>query len=301
MTIGERVTQADQRHRDTPRRRPNTGISPAAVLKWMVIGVVALILLIPLYILVISAFKPQAQILSSPLTISPETFTLDYLIDAIRSPNFNVIRAYGITTLFVVLVNVFSIAVAAPVSYVIARGRTKWHTALLLLFVSGTFIPSQVILIPVVFVLRTLGLMGTIPGFVLFETAAVLPVSIFLYTAYLRTIPRDIDEAAALDGAGPIRTFWATIFPIMKPVVATLVVLNSISVWNDFVNPQIILGPGSGLYTVTTGVYAAVGQLSTDYNVVFPTLLLAAAPALVFFVVMQRHIIGGLLSGATKG
>ena len=87
----------------------------------------------------------------------------------------------------------------------------------------------------------------------------------------------------------------------MKPAVVTMVILNTFSVWNDFVNPQIILGPGSGLYTVTTGVYAAVSQYSTDYTVVFPTLLLAVLPAMIFFIVMQRHIIGGLVAGATKG
>ncbi|MGF0115211.1 carbohydrate ABC transporter permease [Promicromonospora sp. Marseille-Q5078] len=267
----------------------------------MVLGLAALVMLVPLYIMVINAFKPQDAIISSPLAITPDTFSLEYLQAALTSEKFNVVRAYGITLLFVALVNVCGIALAAPVAYVIARGRSKWHLGLLLLFVSGLFIPGQVTLIPVVFVLRVLGLINTIPGFILFETAATLPVTIFLFAAYLRTVPREIDEAAALDGAGKIRAFWSCVFPIMKPVVATIVVLNSISVWNDFVSPQIILGPGSGIYTVTTGVYAAVGEFSTDYTTVFPTLLLAVTPAILFFVLMQRHIIGGLVAGATKG
>ncbi|MFB7891976.1 carbohydrate ABC transporter permease [Microbacterium sp. NPDC056044] len=273
----------------------------ASIVKWVLLGALALVMLVPLYILVISAFKPQADIILHPLAITPEMFTFDYLWGALTSEKFNVVGAYGITLLFVVLVNVFCIALAAPVAYVIARGRSKWHLVLLLVFVSGLFIPGQVTLIPVVFVLRVLGLINTIPGFLLFETAATLPVTIFLFAAYLRTVPRDIDEAAALDGAGRIRAFWSCIFPIMRPVVATIVVLNSIGVWNDFVSPQIILGPGSGIYTVTTGVYAAVGEFSTDYTVLFPTLLLAIAPAVIFFIIMQRHIIGGLVAGATKG
>ncbi len=269
--------------------------------RWIVLTVVTVVMVVPLYTMVINAFKPQKEIIENPLLITPQSFTLDYMWQAITSGKFNVIAAYGITLLFVVLVNVCCIALAAPVAYVIARGRTKWHMALLLLFVSGLFIPGQVTLIPVVFVLRVLGLINTIPGFILFETAATLPVTIFLFAAYLRSVPRDIDEAAALDGAGKIRAFWSCIFPIMRPVVATIVVLNSIGVWNDFVSPQIILGPSSGIYTVTTGVYAAVGQFSTDYTQVFPTLLLAIAPAMVFFILMQRHIIGGLAAGATKG
>ncbi|WP_194410201.1 carbohydrate ABC transporter permease [Microbacterium cremeum] len=293
------ATRSSRRRRQRPR--PSRVTAMGAVAKWTLLGAGALIMLVPLYIMLISAFKPQEAIIRQPLAITPEMFTLEYLADAVTSEKFNVIGAYGITLLFVALVNVFGIALSAPVAYVIARGRSKWHIGLLLVFVSGLFIPGQVTLIPVVFVLRLLGLINTIPGFILFETAATLPVTIFLFAAYLRTVPRDIDEAAALDGAGRVRAFWSCIFPIMKPVVATIVVLNSISVWNDFVSPQIILGPSSGIYTVTTGVYAAVGEFQTSYTTVFPTLLLAVAPAIIFFIVMQRHIIGGLVAGATKG
>nr|WP_220296322.1 carbohydrate ABC transporter permease [Streptomyces sp. MBT84] len=258
-------------------------------------------MLIPLWVLVVNAFKSEQDIRTSPFGLPLGRLSLSHLHDAFVNPDFNVVKAYGITIVFVALVNVLSLLIAAPVSYVIARGRTPWHTALLLLFVAGTFVPSQVLLIPVVYVLKFLGLMGTIPGFVLFETTLTLPVSIFLYSAYIRTVPPELDQAAAVDGAGRQRTFWLVIFPLMKPVVATAVILHSLSVWNDFANPQIILGPGSGLYTVTTGVYAAVGKYSTHYAVVFPNLLLAVLPALAFFVIMQRHIISGLTIGATKG
>ena len=273
----------------------------ARLARWIVLTVVAVVMVVPLYTMVINAFKPQKEIIENPLLITPQSFTPEFLWAAITSSKFNVIAAYGVTLLFVVLVNVCCILLSAPVAYVIARGRSKWHMGLLLLFVSGLFIPGQVTLIPVVFVLRVLGLINTIPGFILFETAATLPVTIFLFSAYLRSVPRDIDEAAALDGPGRVRAVWTCIVPIMRPVVATVVVLNSIGVWNDFVSPQIILGPSSGIYTVTTGVYAAVGEFSTDYTQVFPTLLLAIAPALIFFVLMQKHIICGLAAGATKG
>lgn len=265
------------------------------------LGVGVLIMLVPLYVLIINAFKSQEDVSASPFGLPWGRLTFAHLRAALNNPDFNVVRAYGITILFVVLVNVVSLVVTAPVSYVIARGRKRMHVALLLMFVAGTFIPNQVLLIPVVYVLKALGLMGTIPGFVLFETCLTIPFSVFLYSAYIRTISPELDEAAAIDGAGRIRTFWLIVFPLMRPVVATAVILHSLSIWNDFVDPQIILGPQSGLYTVTTGVYAAVGQYSTNYTVLFPNLLLAVAPALAFFVVMQRFIVSGLTSGATKG
>ncbi|MET9317365.1 carbohydrate ABC transporter permease [Kribbella sp. NPDC003505] len=263
--------------------------------------VTSVLMLVPMYLLVGSAFKSQHDILAHPFSLSPDQLTTEYLRKAATNPDFNILKGYAVTILFVVSVNVLSVALAGPVSYVIARRSERRYRMLLLLFVAGTFIPSQVLVIPVVYTLKFLGLMGTIPGFVLFETTLTLPFSIFLYAGYIMTIPASLDEAAAVDGAGKHRVFWSIVFPLMKPAVVTMVILNTFSVWNDFVNPQIILGPGSGLYTVTTGVYAAVSQYSTDYTVVFPTLLLAVAPLLVVFVLLQRHVISGLTAGATKG
>lgn len=280
--------------------RPGRAGVPRTVGRWVLLAVVAVVMLTPLYLLVLNAFKDQQDILASPFGL-PGGLTIDHLVQAWSNPRFNIAKGYAITILFVVLVNVFSVFLAGPAAYVIARSTKRRFRVLMLFFLAGTFIPSQVLVIPVVYVLKTLGLMGTIPGYVMFETTLTLPFSIFLYAGYIRTVPTDIDQAAAIDGCGRYRTFWQIVFPLMRPVVATMVILNTFSVWNDFVNPQTILGPSSGLYTVTTGIYAAVGQYQTDYTVVFPTLLLAIAPLLVFFVIMQRHIISGLTAGSTKG
>ncbi|MFI6875263.1 carbohydrate ABC transporter permease [Streptomyces sp. NPDC050400] len=279
-----------------PRRVPR----PGRTVRLVFLAIVATIMLVPLYVLVVNAFKSQSQILADPFGL-PTSGTLAPLRRALQGEEFDLVRGYAVTLLFVVCVNVLSIALAGPVAYVIARSPRRRFRALMLFFLAGTFIPSQVLVIPVVYVLKTVGLMGTVRGFVLFETVLTLPFSVFLYAGYITTVPRALDEAAALDGCGRNRTFWRIVFPLMRPVVATMVILNTFSVWNDFVNPQIILGPGSGLYTVTTGVYAAVSQYQTDYTVVFPTLLLAVAPLIVFFVFMQRHIISGLAAGATRG
>jgi raffinose/stachyose/melibiose transport system permease protein len=150
-------------------------------------------------------------------------------------------------------------------------------------------------------VLKALGLIGTIQGFLAFETTLTVPTTVFLFVAFVQSVPRELDEAARIDGASRYGTFWRVIFPLMRPVVATAMVLNSVGVWTDFVDPQFILGPQSGVYTVTTGVYAAISRLSTDYTVVYPNMLLATAPVIVFYVFMQRRIIGGLTSGAIKG
>lgn len=260
-----------------------------------------LVMIVPLYVLIVNAFKSQQEIITSPFALPTGGFSLDFLVRAVTSTNFNVVGAYGITIVFAVAVNVLSILVAGPAAYAISRGASPRHRIALLVLLAGLFIPSQVLVIPVIYVLKAIGLMGTIQGFLLFETTLTIPVSLFLYVAYIQTIPRELDEAARIDGTSRIGTFWRVIFPLMRPVVATSVILQTIMVWSDFVNPQIILGPGSGIYTVTTGVYAAISKYSTDFTLVYPNLLLATVPIIAFFVLLQRQIIGGLTSGAIKG
>jgi raffinose/stachyose/melibiose transport system permease protein len=273
----------------------------APTTKALILAPVLLVMLVPAYLLVVNSFKSQQDITLHPFGIPLHELSLRYLGAALSSPDFSLARAYVVTALFAVAVNVLSVTIAGPAAYVIARGTRVGHRMLLAAFLLGLFIPSQVLVIPVIYVLKYLGLMGTVPGFLLFETTLTLPISMFLYVSYIKTLPRELDEAARMDGAGPATTFWRIIFPLMRPAVVTAVILHTIGVWTDFVNPQIILGPGSSLYTVTTSVYAAIGHYSTDYTVVYPNLLVAVVPVLAFFVILQRNIVSGLTTGATKG
>lgn len=275
------------------------------MLSWVLPSLILLpvmaIMVIPLYLLVVNSFKSQQDILAEPFSAKPSQLSGEYLAGVLSSSNYNLPLAIGYTLLFVILVNILSLAVCAPASYVIARGTGLRYRLLLLAFLIGLFVPTQALVIPVIYVLRALNLMGTIPGFILFETTLTLPVSMFLYVGYIRSIPRELDQAAEVDGASRMRTFWSVIFPLMWPVVVTAVLLHTIGVWGDFVNPQIILGPGSGIFTVMTGVYGAVSLYDTDLTIVYPNLLIAVAPVLVFFVLMQKRIIGGLTAGAVRG
>jgi len=281
------------------KKKPSTAKRAAKLGRHVALAVLSVAWIIPLYVVVINAFKAQDDILSDPFGFAPGKLSLQYLWRAIVNPDFNVLGSYGFTAMLVVLNMVFVVLFATPVSYLIARSVKKRHQALLVYFLLGTFIPGQVILVPVTKILLGTGLMGSLWGLLAFQVAGSMPVTIFLFVGYIRTIPREIDEAAEIDGAGLFRRCWQVIFPLIRPIVATVVILTGMGVWNDFVNPQIILGP-LGAKTVTTGIYAAIGKYITDYTTVFPDLLLALAPALIFFILMQRNIIGGLTAGATK-
>jgi raffinose/stachyose/melibiose transport system permease protein len=266
-----------------------------------VVAVLCAAMLVPMYIMVVNAFKPQQEILRSPLGLDFSTATTEYLSAAWESTTFPVIEGYAVSLFLVLACNAVAICVSVLGAYAIARTPKPLFAFLLMLFVAGMFVPAQIILVPAIFVLKALGLMGTFPGLVLFMSATMIPFTLFVFSGYIRMLPKSLDDAAAIDGAGRQRILWTIIFPLMRPIVATAFILNALSAWNDFVSPQLILGPGSQFRTITTGVYAAVSTYSTNYEIVFPTLLLAVAPILLIFAIMQRHIIGGLSSGAVKG
>lgn len=276
------------------RRRPS-------VTRVALLAVLFVVMTIPAYLLLVNSVKSQQDIQANPFAIPFTGLTLEYLQAAVTSPQYNVLRSYGFTLFLVVTVDILCIAFAGPAAYVIARSLRRRTQLLLLYFLAGTFIPSAALIVPLIYVLRSIGLGNTVTGLILHDVAMTLPVSIFLFVGFIRTIPRDIDHAAAIDGAGRLRTYWQIIFPLTRPAVVTVLILNSIGIWNDFISPQVLLTPGSGNYTVTTAIYAGVSQYSTDLTKVFPNLLLAIAPVIVFFVYMQRHIISGLTVGALKG
>lgn len=265
------------------------------------VAVLSALMLVPMYIMVVNAFKPQQEILRTPLGLDPSTASTDYLAAAWSNTSFPIVEGYAVTLFLVVACNVVAIGTAIPAAYVIARTPKALFRFLLLFFLAGMFIPPQIILVPAILVLKSLGLMGTIPGLVLFMSATMVPFTLFIFTGYVRMLPRSLDEAASIDGAGRQRILWTIVFPLMKPIVATAFILNALSAWNDFVSPQLILGPGSDFKTITTGVYAAVSSYSTNYEIVFPTLLLAVVPILLIFIGMQRFIMSGLATGAIKG
>ncbi|NUW44083.1 carbohydrate ABC transporter permease [Nonomuraea rhodomycinica] len=280
---------------------PRAGARRPSPVRAALLTLLFAVMSVPVYLLLVNSFKPRQDIQNSPFSLPFAGISLDHLSAAVQSPQYNVLKSYGFTLALVVAVDLLCVLFAGPAAYVIARSLKRRTQLLLLFFLAGTFIPASALVVPLIHVLRAIGLGNTVTGLILHDVAMTLPVSIFLFVGFIRTVPRDIDRAAAIDGAGRLRTYWQVIFPLTRPAVITVLILNSIGIWNDFISPQILLSPGSGTYTVTTAVYAGISQYSTDMTKVFPNLLLAVAPVIVFFVHMQRHIISGLTVGALKG
>ena len=254
---------------------------------------------LPIYLVLTNVFKPGQDIVADPVGL-PAPPTIDNLADVFsRSDHlfwYGLINSIEITALSVTV----TVVLSAMLGHYLARrvGRTARITLLVLL--AGLTIPSAVILSALTQMLRTLGLMGTVPGVVLANVGYYLPFGVFVFMGFVKSIPEEIEQAAAIDGAGPLRTFWQIVFPLMRPATASVFIFLGVWVWNDFLNPLIILGPGSGT-TVTVGVYRAIGEHQTDFGAVFAFMFLASFPVLVFYLLFQKSFVKGLTGGATKG
>lgn len=272
---------------------------PGIILRHTFLLTLSGIFVIPFYIALVNVFKTRADIIERPLAIPFARLTLDNLIRNFSSPSFNVGIAYGTSFILSVLSVGFIVLFTTMMSYVLARKRQRFFTWSYLLLLAGLMIPQQVILLPIVQVLRRLHLMFTVQGLLLANIAWYTPFSAFVLVGYMRTIPRQLDESARIDGAGEITTFFRIIYPLVGPAVATVIIFVTLWTWNDFVNPLIILG-SSKYYTVTIGVYRAVGQYVQKWEDVFAIVFIAIVPIMIFYVFMQKRFISGLTAGALK-
>jgi raffinose/stachyose/melibiose transport system permease protein len=256
---------------------------------------------LPLYMAVVNTFKTQEQILGNPLGL-PAPFTLDNLVKAFSRPDHLIMRGLGTSTTLVVFTVSFIVILSSAIGYYIARHDTRLSQGLQLLFMAGLMIPVQIYLIPIVQIFRTLHLIGSIVGLLtVFIGGGMLSFAVFVYSGFIKNIPRELEEAAMLDGANAFQMFWRILFPLLRPATATVAIFLSLWTWNEFLQPLILLGPKGGV-TITLGIYMSLGQLYTiNYGQMFAMMMIASLPMLAFFFIFQKEFIAGLIGGALKG
>ncbi|MFF3258958.1 carbohydrate ABC transporter permease [Streptomyces sp. SID11233] len=254
---------------------------------------------LPLYLVLANVFKHGDDITDSPASL-PWPPTLDNLSAALSRPDQlfwnGLINSVTITLTSIVLLTVFS----AMLGHYLCRSRSRAARITMLVLLAGLMIPPQVILVPVTDMLQLTGMMATLQGIVAFNVGYYVPFGVFVFSGFIRTIPMELEESAAIDGAGRWRTFWQVVFPLLRPATASVLIFLGVWIWNDFLNPLIILGPAGGT-TVTVGVYRAIGEHQQDFGQVFGLMFLAALPVLIFYIVLQKHFVKGLTGGAVKG
>lgn len=256
------------------------------------------VFVIPFLFIILMAFKDRQQ--SALRDFSwPNGFHLwENVFEVVRTRNWMMITAFINSSIITVASVTLLIVFAAMVGFVLARRKTRFNGLIEFLILAGLMIPPAVV--PTIWLLQGLKLFGTLHGMVLIQVAYNLPFSIILYRAFIATIPRELDEAAVIDGARPFDVFFRVVLPLLWPVTVTNIVVQSVGIFNDFTNPLYYL-PGNQNATVQLTLYNFQSQFSTAYNLLFTNILLITIPPLIVFMFFNRQIVAGMTAGAVKG
>ena len=219
-------------------------------------------------------------------------------IDVLPARDYMLVIAFINSTILTVASVTILVVLGAMVGLRLQRRPSRWNGRSTSWCCAGLIIPPAVV--PTIWVLQKLGLFRTMPGLILVEVAFGLSFSRPAVPRVHRTIPRELDEAAIIDGAGPLRLFFRVIFPLLRPVMVTVIVVQSVAIFNDFANPLYFL-PGDENATVQLTLYNFQSQFNTQYNLLFMDILLITIPPLIMFMFFNRQIVAGLTSGAVKG
>lgn len=257
---------------------------------------VALVVALPFYYILVNTFKTQEQTANTPLALPP-TFNLTNYITVFQTTPL--VQSF-FNTLFVTALSIAVMLVVgsmAAFGMLIGRGRTTAVFGVIL--VIAFLVPGQATLIPLYRMLVTFRLVDSLNGLVVLYSAGSI-FCYFLILGYMKTVPSEILEAARIDGAGAFRIYWTLVLPLIRPILVTVGVFQTMWVWNDFITPNVFIS-SPGKQTLVLQVYSAVGQFTTDWPAFMTLSVIVLLPMLVFFVVMQRHIVSGLVQGSIKG
>lgn len=262
-----------------------------AVLETVLI-LAAVIFLAPLVILVSTALRnpnADAGFLGFTWPLNFGNFATAWTESAMGA---SLLNSAMITVSSVVLI----VLLSSTAAFTLARRTRGWSRGVFYLFLAGFLFPGQLAMLPLYLWFASVGLVGTPLAVVLINVGGFLPFSIFLYATFLRDLPREYEEAATIDGARPTRAFVSIVFPLLRPITGTIVILTALAVWNDFFTPLLYLS-GSGTSTAPLSVYSFVSQYSANWPLIFSALIISVIPILVAYFLMQRFIIRGFASG----
>jgi raffinose/stachyose/melibiose transport system permease protein len=268
-----------------------------------VVGIVAILLsivifLIPFAFILLTASKTAAEASELTFTLPSPFVLMDNIQTVLTTQNFLILRAFINSTTLTVFSVVIMVVLSAMTGYVLQRRKSRWNPVINFLVLAGLIVPPAVV--PTIWVLQGLGLFKQMPGMILVNAAFGLSFCILLFRAFVSTIPRELDEAAIVDGAGPLRLFFSIILPLLKPVVITCVVVQAVGVFNDFTGPLYFL-PGNENVTVQLTLYNYQSDTLNQWNLLFTDILLITIPVLVMYIIFNRQIVAGMTSGAVKG
>lgn len=272
---------------------------PAKTLCYLFLTFVALMIIFPIYVTFVTAFKTTEESTANFFSL-PHGLYLENFRSVMSDANFihYVVNSVGITVASIIL-----ITLAVPmVSYAIARTmkRHKYFTVIYVLILLSIFAPFQVLMVPLTQMASRLGLQNQV-GLVLIYAAFALGQGVFLFVAYYKSIPLELEEAAVIDGCSTTGTFFRIVFPLAKPMTVTVMILDVLWIWNDFLLPLLILNKSAVNWTLPLYQYNFKSAYTFDYNLAFASFLFSIVPMMIIYICLQKYIIAGLTAGAVKG
>jgi raffinose/stachyose/melibiose transport system permease protein len=258
----------------------------------------AVIYLYPLILVVINSLKSFSEIMANvvalPTRIHGENFANAFRL--MRYPHL------FLNTLFVTAMGTGGVVVLSSIAgYKLSRTRTRISWIMFLLCVAPMMIPFQSFMIALVKIARNLHLTNSTWGLGIIYWGLGVPLSLFLYHGFVKTVPRELDDCASIDGCRPLRAFIQVIFPLLQPVTVSVIVINAMWMWNDFLLPLLILNGSKGSQTLQLAAYNFFGLYKIEWQNAMAGVLLTITPAIIFYLILQRHIIKGMVAGAVKG
>lgn len=278
------------------------------VLKFIIGLLVAIYVLLPFYLLVINACKAPMAITQSPVSTEGASFgqLIQNLKDVINNVHFEFWYAFGSSVIITVVSLVLLALFGSMAAWVICRNKTKWSTAIYYVFIASMIIPFQAVMLALISTFRDAGnfigipMLRSIPGTIFAYCGFGGAMTVFILTGFIKGIPYELEEAASIDGCSPEAVFFRIIFPLLKPVIVTVTILNGMWIWNDYLLPSLLLGSSSLVKTLPVAIQSFVGSFVVQWNLILAAALLTITPMIIIFLLAQKQIIAGMVDGAIK-
>lgn len=266
-----------------------------------------IITMFPFFVVIINSSKASLEIMTDPIALPHDWTQLFKNIAEIWSrPSIryssSVFSSVLITTVSLLTVSIFS----AMAAWVLVRTKTKTSDVIFVLFLSGLVIPFQVVMFPlvaeyrVIYEVTGIRMLRTYHGMILAYIGFGAPLAIFMFRGFIKSIPLELEEAATIDGCTRAQIFFKIVMPILKPIFVTVIILNAIWIWNDFLLPSLILGIGQDIQTIPLAIAGFAGSFVKKWDLIMTAVLMAAAPVVIGFLFGQKHIITGMVAGSIK-
>ncbi len=270
--------------------------------------VVAAYTLMPFFLVVINVFKNANGIVANPVGFAGMSVSqlMTNLSNVISNSNFSFWSAFGTSAVVTILSLVLLAVFGGMAAWVICRNKTRWSSAIYMVFIASMIIPFQVVMLPLISTFRDVGkfvglsMLQSIPGIVFAYCGFGGAMTVFILTGMIKTIPYDLEEAASIDGCSYEGIYFHIIFPLLRPSIVTVTILNGMWIWNDYLLPSLMLGQSGKVKTLPVAVQAFVGSYVKQWDLILTAALLAMIPMIIIFLIAQKQIMSGMVEGAVK-